>query len=145
MSMLIVPDTHILISGATLSSSYTGRIMRTWRVGKVEIATSEPILAEIRRVWNYPQVSRLYGWSDRQIDIFIADVRKGAVVVIPTTSLTVSADPNDDMFFECAVAAGADYIVSKDKHVLDVGEYEGIQVIKPGYFVERVLQLKNVA
>lgn len=145
MRMLIVPDTHIFISGATLSLSYTGQIMQAWRVGKLEIASSEPILAEVRRVWKYPQVSRLYGWSDEQIDTFIADVRKGAVMVTPTSSLTVCADPDDDMFFECAVAAGADYIVSKDKHLLEVEEYQGIQIVKPGYFVEQVLKASKAA
>lgn len=140
MSILIVPDTHIFISGATLSSSYTGQIMRAWRTDEIEIATSEQILAEVRRVWNYPEVSRLYNWSDEQIEAFIADTREAAVVVTSTAPLTVSADPDDNKFFECAVAAGADYIVSKDKHVLEVGEYRGIQTVKPGYFVEQVLK-----
>lgn len=41
----------------------------------------------------------------------------------------VCRDPKDDMLFECAVLGSADYIVSGDKDVLDVGSYQGTQIL----------------
>ena len=44
-------------------------------------------------------------------------------------AISVSRDPDDDKFIECAVYARALYIVSGDKDLLDIHDYEGIQII----------------
>lgn len=35
------------------------------------------------------------------------------------------------MILACAVAAHADYLVSRDKDLLVIGEYEGIEILGP--------------
>jgi putative PIN family toxin of toxin-antitoxin system len=52
-----------------------------------------------------------------------------AEVVEPTKELSVCGDPHDDKFFECVVEGRAQYIVSEDRDILDVGEYEGVRTI----------------
>jgi putative PIN family toxin of toxin-antitoxin system len=52
-----------------------------------------------------------------------------AEVVEPTERLSLCRDPNDDKFFECAVAGRAQYIVSEDNDILAVGEFEGIKTV----------------
>lgn len=55
----------------------------------------------------------------------------------PAISLKVVADdPTDDRFLECAVEAGADYLVSGDVHLLRLGQYAGVQILSPGAFVQ---------
>ena len=39
------------------------------------------------------------------------------------------ADPDDDVFLRCAVAADATCVVSGDNHLLDLGEYAGIPIL----------------
>ena len=58
-----------------------------------------------------------------------------AEVVEPDQQLAVCRDPKDNKFFECAVAGGADYIVSEDRDILDVGEYEGIKTVSAEEFM----------
>lgn len=41
----------------------------------------------------------------------------------------VTADPDDDKFVECAVAGNAQWLVSGDKHLLQLGEYQGIRIV----------------
>ena len=66
---------------------------------------------------------------------FIHDLCSFATIVHPKTTLTiVEDDPTDNKFFECAVAGRADYIVSSNKHLLDIGNYQGIQVVTPEFF-----------
>ena len=43
----------------------------------------------------------------------------------------VVRDPNDDMVIACALKAGANYIVTRDKDLLSLGAYEGIQIVTP--------------
>ena len=48
-------------------------------------------------------------------------------VISTTESLTIiQADPGDDRVLECAVAGRANFIVSGDRHLLDLGEFRGI-------------------
>ena len=39
------------------------------------------------------------------------------------------------MIIACAVAASADYIISRDKDLLDLGKYQDIQIITPEDFM----------
>lgn len=45
------------------------------------------------------------------------------------------ADPDDNKFLECAIAGGADYIVSGDAHLVEMEEYRGIQILTPAEFL----------
>jgi predicted nucleic acid-binding protein len=47
----------------------------------------------------------------------------------------VRDDPDDDKFFECAVALKASVIVTGDKAMLKVGNYMGIAVMNPQQFL----------
>ena len=44
-------------------------------------------------------------------------------------------DPNDDAIVACAVAAGADYLVTRDKDLLSIKAHQGIAVISPEAFL----------
>ncbi len=53
----------------------------------------------------------------------------------------VVADPKDDMVIDCAVTGGATHIVSGDKkHLLPIGEYQGIKIVSPAEFLGMVGQ-----
>ncbi len=52
-----------------------------------------------------------------------------AEVVEPRDHVKVCRDPAGDKFFACALAGGADYIVSEDNDILAVGSYEGVKTI----------------
>jgi predicted nucleic acid-binding protein len=60
--------------------------------------------------------------------------RYGTIITDVPDIRGVVRDPND-MIIACAVAAGADYIVTRDKDLLSLGEYEGIAMIKPEAFL----------
>ena len=49
----------------------------------------------------------------------------------------VAADPDDDKFVECALAAGASLIVSGDHHLLELKEYEDILILSAAEFIAR--------
>jgi predicted nucleic acid-binding protein len=58
-------------------------------------------------------------------------------VVEPRVALQViNADPDDDRILECAVAGGADLIVSGDQHLTRLKNFEGIGIVRPAYFLK---------
>jgi hypothetical protein len=47
----------------------------------------------------------------------------------------IGDDPEDNRVLECAVTAGASFIISEDKHLLALKEYQGIVVLSPSTFL----------
>ena len=67
-----------------------------------------------------------------------------ATILAPVTlSEAVSADPDDDKFIECALAARADYIVSRDRHLLDLEIPFGITIVDDRVFLNRLGHKKS--
>jgi predicted nucleic acid-binding protein len=73
-------------------------------------------------------------WILRQAE---EDVHSYMRLVIPTETLDViKADPDDNRILECAVAAKSDYIFTGDmRHILPLGQYSGIPIIKVAEFL----------
>jgi len=60
-------------------------------------------------------------------------------IVKPGRKITVVKDnPDDNKIIEAAVEAKADYIVTGDKHLLKIGNYHGIKIIKPNEFLKKL-------
>lgn len=58
----------------------------------------------------------------------------GCVVETNVTIKVIKDDPSDNKFLECAVTVGADYIISRDPHILKIKEFEGIKIKSPEVF-----------
>ena len=50
----------------------------------------------------------------------------------------VRRDPEDDKFPECAVAGRAEYLVTGDRDLRELGSYRGITILTVGEFLERM-------
>ena len=59
-----------------------------------------------------------------------------AEVVVPTRAVrVVAADPDDDRVLEAAVEGRAHYIVSGDRHLLELKGFEGIRIVSVAQFL----------
>jgi hypothetical protein len=47
----------------------------------------------------------------------------------------IKEDPEDDKFLECAKAAKADYIITNDRHLLNLKKFGKIKIIRPSNFI----------
>ncbi len=99
--------------------------------GRFRIALCEPILAEI-----HAALARKFQWSAAEIDEAFAEYAIGTVIVQTSGTLHgICRDPKDDMIIECAALAGADLIVTGDKDLLAVQNYQHIRMITPREFL----------
>ena len=134
--MRVVLDTNILISRLLVPGGNPGRIIRRWEAGAFELLVSEAILAECRRVLGYPRIQKKYKYNNDEADTYVAGLRRLATVIRPDEALdVVVADPDDNRIIECAQAGDADYIVSGDSHLRELGTYAGIQILNPTAFL----------
>ena len=65
----------------------------------------------------------------------------GACKIIETTSdIHICRDPDDDKFIECAVDSRSIYIVSGDKDLLDIKQYQNVKIVTVADFFKNYLQ-----
>ena len=80
------------------------------------------------------------------MEVFINYLRNISTVVTHLPEIhVIERDPKDDIIISCAVAVSANYIISRDRDLLDLGNYQQIQIITPEDFMrilndERELQ-----
>ncbi len=134
--MRVVLDTNILVSRFLVPNGNSARIIKQWEAGAFELLVSAEILSECREVLGYKRIRKKYQLADEEVERFITSLREQATVVEPTVALnTVTADPDDNRILECAQAGDADYLVSGDAYLLNLGQYKDIQILSPAVFL----------
>ncbi len=136
LDLKVVMDTNVFVSGVFFSGP-PYRILNAWQSGKFELAVSQEILDEYRRV------GEVLAEEHPTIDLnpilnFVIEHAK----VYQSVKLKepVCEDPDDDKFIACALASGCGVIISGDKHLLKVSGYQGIEVLKPREFIDQYLE-----
>lgn len=128
----VVIDTNVLVS-----SFFGGRpreVMDLWRDQKFVLYLTDEILAE------YLEVLARFGQVKEAIREFLAllSESKNVIFANPTEQIyAVEADPEDNKFLECAIAARATAIVSGDRHLLSLKEFRGIPILEPAKFLTK--------
>jgi putative PIN family toxin of toxin-antitoxin system len=131
-----VLDTNVVVSGILSHKGSPGRILRAWFDDRFHLVTSMAILEELERVLRYPKISRRHGWSQAQVLEFVEDVKSLAILVPGDLRLKVVAeDASDDRYLECAVEGEAGYVVSGDRHLVALAQYEGVEILSPSAFL----------
>ena len=131
--MRVFLDTNVLVS-ASFWQGASYRILLEIAGGKILGFTSPPVLDEYRRV-----LKRDFSMSEAEADSAIEKLLGILSMVSPSKSLDIiKDDPADNRILEGALEAKAEILVSQDKHLLKIGKFENIEVIKPEAFLERM-------
>ena len=136
VDLKVVLDTNVFVSGVFFSGP-PYQILQAWQSGEFELAVSQEILDEYRRVGDILAKERPVIDLNpiRNFVIEHAKVYESVKLKEP-----VCEDPDDDKFIACALASGSKVIISGDKHLLKVSGYEGIEILKPRDFVDEYLK-----
>ena len=126
-----VLDSNVLISAAFWNGP-PRRIVRKGVDRDFQIIISEPLAEEV--------LDKLLGKfraSADEVKNFLGPILAHAELVISSTHLrVVKTDPDDDKIIECALAGNADYIVTGDRDLLDMKQYQSITIITPAQFIK---------
>ncbi len=137
--MRVVFDTNVVTS----ASFWRGKpfdCLSAWAQGECEAAVSPAVIAEYHETLEELCVR----YADRKPVDWADALAESALLVFPSDRATgATDDPDDEMILECALAAEADYIVSGDKkHLLSLGEYQGIRIVSPAEFT-RIIAIEE--
>lgn len=121
----VVLDTSVLIS-ATLFTGRASKIITLLQSKTIILVISKEILEEYVRALAYPKFSL----TEEEIESLVSEVILPFAETVrpPKFEKQISQDRDDDKFLSCAKAAKADVIVSGDKHLLELREFEDIPI-----------------
>jgi len=127
----IVLDTNILISGI-LFGGKPRQILESVIQGKINAYLSYDIFTEFRDVLARPK----FGLSREVCLVIYREVEDTFSFVSPEIKVDlIKEDPDDNVILECALSAGANYIISGDPHLLNLKSFEGIPILSPSKYL----------
>ncbi len=131
-------DTGVLVSAVLnpVAGGASFDLLRFAREDRFDLHLSPGIIEETARVLlTSKRIRDRYHYADADVSEFCSDLLAVAVMETELPHVQASRDPNDDMILACAVAARADYLISRDKDLLSIGEYAGTKIITPEAFL----------
>lgn len=134
--MKVVIDTNVFVSATLVAQGPSAQIIDAWKQAeRYRLIVSPAILEELREVLFYPRIRKISTWTEEEVEQLLEAVERLAVKTPGEPRLQViRVDPDDDKFLIAAVEGGADYIVSGDPHLKDLGSYEGVEIVSPAAF-----------
>ena len=127
----VVIDTNIYIS-AIFWNGKPREVIDLGRDGKITIFTSLDIENEIAG-----KLKTTFKLAEEDVNQILLDFSTFTLPIrISKQLIVVQDDPDDNKFIECAVECKANYIISGDRHLLNLKEYEGIKLIKSSDFLK---------
>ena len=129
--MRVVLDTNVIISALNFPGNERMVLELALR-GRFEMFLSWFILGEVSGV-----LTRKFGWDqERAIRAISALQNAAAVIEPPRLEEVIVGGHADNRILECAVAGGADYLITGDRrHLLPIGDHQGTRIVNAPLFL----------
>jgi len=125
--MKFTVDTNFLVSATQWDYSVSHKLLQKLIINNAEIFTTQEILDEFSEV-----LKRDFLYDESEIKNILEKVIQFLTLVIPSKKVDiVKEDVDDNKVIECAIESKSEFILSYDKHLLKIREYQGIKIIKP--------------
>jgi len=94
------------------------------------VYVSKDILLEISKVLLYPKIVVILRKACVTQKEILRAIQANSTIVEPKIKLhIIEEDMEDNKILECAVASGAEFIVTGDKHLLKLGKFRKIRIV----------------
>jgi putative PIN family toxin of toxin-antitoxin system len=123
-------DTNVYVSALEFGG-IGARLLGMARAGAIQIDVSKAILDELLTVLRDD-----FQWEAYRLQFAIRELERLGHMVYPTVRIYVAGDDDDNRILECAAEAGSECVITSDKDLLRLGEFQGIKIMKPGEFLE---------
>jgi len=130
----VVLDPNVLVSAVISAAGPPREIVMAWVEGHFDLVASPALIGELRDVLARPRLRR---WvSEATATEFIDGLAQDALMIDdPPPLARLSPDPDDDYLIALARSAEADYLVSGDRHLLDLAD-QLPPVLTPRAFID---------
>jgi len=136
----VLLDTNALVSSLLQPLGPSGQIVARWRARDFRLVVSPDTLTELADVLHRSHIITKHSVREKDIQNFLRLLRTRAQVAPGARVLDVIPDdPKDNHVLAAALETYCDYIVSGDRHLLDIRKYQGIQIVTPREFLTLLL------
>jgi putative PIN family toxin of toxin-antitoxin system len=130
----VVLDTNVLISALHFPDGTLSGLWEPLYDERFRLVLSPAIVIELTE-----KLRGKFGWEEVELQRLLRTLVRKADVVQPTAVAdVVPNDADDNEIVACAVVGDADVIVSGDRHLLLLREYQGIPIVRPMDFLRMV-------
>lgn len=127
----VTADSNIYIS-ALLFGGPPDDILKLAEQGEIHLSISGAILDEVSRV-----LRDKFRLSPEELQMALTRIEGMTENVNSTQTVdVVKEDPTDNRILECAQAGKSEYLVTRDKHLLQLGTFQGTKIILAADFLE---------
>jgi putative PIN family toxin of toxin-antitoxin system len=131
--MNVVLDTNIFVSGIFWKGE-PYKILMLWKEGKIQLINSIEIITEISRILSDFKIQL----SDENKKEWIHLITNNSKIVEPYEKFDIiKDDPTDNKFIDVAIAGKAEYIITRDKHLLKIKQFRTVKIILPEDFLKQ--------
>ena len=133
MKPTAVFDTGIFLQATISLAGPAARVLRMFDDNKIILYISNALLIEIKDVLTRPTIRRKNSsYSDKDInDLLSRQTLKGKLILEPATIFSFERDPNDEHIINLAIESKANYLVSRDKDLLDLSTNSALLALHP--------------
>jgi len=129
----VVADTNIYLS-ALMFGGLPGMLLDLGLMHAITLVMSPPLLDELQ-----DKLRVKFGVLAQDAAAIRAKLETIGDLIDPAMVLdVVTDDPDDNRVLECAVAGRADYIVSGDRHLLNLKQHAGIAILTAREYLNRL-------
>ena len=136
MKLRAVMDTNVLVSGV-LWRGVPFELLRWAEKNSLVIYASLEILAEVHRVLHYPKFQQ---YIDNQQtspgELFAKIASLCTIIQVDQVVKGVCSDADDEKFLSCALAANVEVLVSGDRHLLNLVQYQSVRILNAREFYQ---------
>lgn len=129
----IVIDTNILISAVGWQGNER-RVLEKCLLGKCKLIMSNEIIDELTEVLKRPKFNFIPSIKKAELLKYVVQISK--IVNIKERLEIIKEDPADNKILETAIAGEADYIISGDRHLLNIKKFRSILILKAKDFLD---------
>jgi hypothetical protein len=137
--MKVVLDTNIWLS-AIFWQGESNKLIESCEKNKIKVIITEGILSEIIKVLNKEsKFKRFIEDKNQKIEDLVRTILSISTLIEIKTKLDIiKEDPDDNIILEAALDGKSDYIISYDKHLLNMLEFRKIPILKPDEFLKLI-------
>lgn len=128
----LVLDTNLFVAAHFKKKSASVKIIDLCLMNKFKVYFSESIFKELVFILKNIRAPREY--KEKIFELF-----EKATSIKPKRVWLVEDDPDDNKFLGTAWAAGANYLLTSDKHLLKIKEFKETKILKPIDFLKNVV------
>ena len=153
----VVFDCNVLLQAAARERSGAAKCLNLAESGFIQVSVSREVLTEVEDVLNRPEIRAHFpDLSDEIVGAFLKRLQNlSTLVQIVPKKFSYPRDEDDEPYINLAIAAGANFIISRDRDLLDLmagytdeckefrQRFRSLRVVEPGEFLKLLEENEN--